>query len=227
MTNWSPDQLNNARLIVAEVKREGLNNAAATIAVCVAITESTLRNVDYGDSPPSMGGAMSSSRGLFQQLAAWGSLSDRMDPTMATRMFLNGGAEGQRGLKSIPGWTSMKPWVAAQAVQESEFSDGSNYLSNFADAVGVVTTILSGGTVGSPPTTPPVWSKPPYPGHYLQYNARGTEVMSLQRLLNRHGAGLPVTGWFGPMTLQAVKNFQVQNGLEVDGIVGPLTWGKL
>lgn len=27
--------------------------------------------------------------------------------------------------------------------------------------------------------------------------------------------------------LQAVKAFQVKNGLKADGIVGPLTWGKI
>lgn len=36
-----------------------------------------------------------------------------------------------------------------------------------------------------------------------------------------------VDGSFGPATLSAVKKFQKDNGLEVDGICGPLTWAKL
>ncbi|MTE19444.1 hypothetical protein F0L17_09950 [Streptomyces sp. TRM43335] len=39
-----------------------------------------------------------------------------------------------------------------------------------------------------------------------------------------HGA---LDGLFGPQTLAAVKEFQRRNGLVVDGIVGPRTWGEL
>lgn len=41
--------------------------------------------------------------------------------------------------------------------------------------------------------------------------------------LSRYGAD----GIFGGETQQAVKNFQADNGLVVDGIVGPKTWAKL
>jgi peptidoglycan hydrolase-like protein with peptidoglycan-binding domain len=34
-------------------------------------------------------------------------------------------------------------------------------------------------------------------------------------------------GIFGPKTEQAVKNYQLDRTLAVDGIVGPKTWGKL
>jgi hypothetical protein len=227
MTNWSPEQLSNAKAIVREVKAEGLSNAAATIALCVAITESTLRNVDYGDRPPSMGGAMSSSRGLFQQIRAWGPLADRMDPAKATRMFLNGGADGQRGLKDIAGWNTLKPWVAAQKVQGSEFADGRNYLQNYPAAVSLMTTILGGPTQAPSAPTPPLGQKRPYPGFLLRQGATGAAVLELQRLLNIHGAGLPVTGNFLTMTLAAVRKFQASKGLQVDGVVGPLTWAAL
>lgn len=67
----------------------------------------------------------------------------------------------------------------------------------------------------------------------LTFGAVNDDVRELQRLLNvrgwRDGAGEPldVDGDFGPCTLQAVLWFQAQAGLEVDGIVGPITWAAL
>ena len=50
----------------------------------------------------------------------------------------------------------------------------------------------------------------------------------LQRGLRRTpNLGLVVDGVFGPLTDQAVREFQQGAGLVVDGIVGPLTWGAL
>lgn len=47
------------------------------------------------------------------------------------------------------------------------------------------------------------------------------EVIILQTILNMDGANLTVDGDFGNKTLKAVKTFQSQNKLVVDGIVGP------
>ncbi|MGW2373175.1 MULTISPECIES: peptidoglycan-binding domain-containing protein [Kitasatospora] len=56
----------------------------------------------------------------------------------------------------------------------------------------------------------------------------GTNVTTVQYLLNAHGAGLSVDGAFGPGTEGKVRNFQQSAGLNpVDGIVGPDTWSKL
>jgi hypothetical protein len=55
----------------------------------------------------------------------------------------------------------------------------------------------------------------------------GPEVRAIQLLLQAHGANLNVDGDFGPITQTRVKNFQSNNGLAVDGIVGPQTWSKL
>lgn len=61
----------------------------------------------------------------------------------------------------------------------------------------------------------------------LAKGVRGNDVKALQRLLRQHGASLPVTGNFDATTESAVKAFQTRKGLAADGIVGPLTWGKL
>lgn len=57
----------------------------------------------------------------------------------------------------------------------------------------------------------------------LQKGDRGQQVMVLQKLLG----GLDIDGIFGKKTADAVCAYQAANTLEVDGIVGPMTWGKL
>lgn len=61
----------------------------------------------------------------------------------------------------------------------------------------------------------------------IRRKATGPEVEWLQARLNAHGAALVVDGRFGARTEAAVKAFQQSKGLEVDGIVGPLTWEAL
>jgi N-acetyl-anhydromuramyl-L-alanine amidase AmpD len=64
----------------------------------------------------------------------------------------------------------------------------------------------------------------------LRRGDRGWEVKRLQRLLRAHGL-LPETasidGVFGELTEAAVHAFQALHDLEVDGLVGPLTWRAL
>jgi g-D-glutamyl-meso-diaminopimelate peptidase len=59
----------------------------------------------------------------------------------------------------------------------------------------------------------------------LSLGSRGPNVKLVQSLLNRIGynAG-PVDGIFGVLTQQAVIQFQRNNALKADGIVGPRTW---
>lgn len=56
----------------------------------------------------------------------------------------------------------------------------------------------------------------------LKLGSRGIDVVTLQKKLNLHQDGI-----FGPLTEEAVKEFQKSNGLTVDGIVGTKTWAKL
>ena len=58
--------------------------------------------------------------------------------------------------------------------------------------------------------------------------ASGEVVERLQRALRRTpDLGLAVTGSFDSQTETAVKEFQGEVGLAVDGIVGPSTWSAL
>lgn len=61
----------------------------------------------------------------------------------------------------------------------------------------------------------------------LNQGTHGEAVTGLQEALNRHGGQLAVDGDFGPLTHEAVVAFQSANGIEADGIVGPVTWGRL
>lgn len=61
----------------------------------------------------------------------------------------------------------------------------------------------------------------------LRKGVAGPRVGKLQLHLNGYGAKLRVDDQFGPLTENAVKRFQQQVGLQVDGIVGPLTWKQL
>lgn len=62
----------------------------------------------------------------------------------------------------------------------------------------------------------------------LKLGSRGSEVKELQSLLDKKGFSPgPIDGIFGPRTESAVKRYQQSEGLVVDGIVGPKTWGRL
>lgn len=59
------------------------------------------------------------------------------------------------------------------------------------------------------------------------YESYGERVRQLQVALNSYGFGLDTDGDYGPLTEQAVGAFQRTAGIEVDGIAGPVTLGKL
>ena len=60
----------------------------------------------------------------------------------------------------------------------------------------------------------------------LSFGCKGFLVKELQRqLLDFYP--VPCHGFFGQQTRAAVKFFQIQKGLLVDGVVGPKTWSRL
>ncbi len=64
----------------------------------------------------------------------------------------------------------------------------------------------------------------------LRNGSKGSVTKSLQILLIGRGyscGSCGADGDFGSGTMTAVKKFQKNNGLTVDGIVGPATWNKL
>jgi len=84
-----------------------------------------------------------------------------------------------------------------------------------------------------PPPPPPPTGIPPFPGQLIRVGSRGADVERIQRCLNSLRSRFPsigqltVDGVFGPRTQASVMEFQRIMGLNPDGIVGPLTWGRL
>jgi hypothetical protein len=80
-----------------------------------------------------------------------------------------------------------------------------------------------GGAAGGGSTSPPAAGARPT----IRNGSRGDAVREAQQLLNRHGAGLNMDGIFGNLTEAAVRRFQTESALGVDGVVGPITWSRL
>lgn len=71
---------------------------------------------------------------------------------------------------------------------------------------------------------------PTGPAHpTIRYGSQGESVSEAQGKLNQAGANPPlaVDGIFGPLTRQAVMDFQRAQSIGIDGVVGPITWGHL
>ena len=66
------------------------------------------------------------------------------------------------------------------------------------------------------------------PDGILKINDRGDKVIILQKALNKLDSpcGDP-DGIFGPITQDALKTFQANHGLEIDGVYGPNTRNKM
>lgn len=127
---FDAEQVRNAAYIINAGKALEVSAHGQQIAVMTAIGESTLRILDYGDGPGP------DSRGLFQQRdnGAWGSYSDRMDPTISATNFY-------KKLLTIPGWETLQPTLAANRVQRN--ADPFHYAESWEKA-GQIMVGLSG-----------------------------------------------------------------------------------
>ncbi|NJP96423.1 C40 family peptidase [Nonomuraea sp. FMUSA5-5] len=103
------EQRGNAALIIQVAHERDLPARAAVIAVAVALQESRLRNLEYGDKD---------SLGLFQQRPSqgWGTRKQVLDPAHAARQFYG-------RLADVPKWERLPLTRAAQAVQRSAYPD--------------------------------------------------------------------------------------------------------
>ena len=106
---------------------------------------------------------------------------------------------------------------------------GFSPLSNGVDVVSAATAVTTTPyvkpvvTVKPTTTSTTVVATSAKISRILKTGSVGSEVKTLQTLLNTKGYKLVVDGFYGSMTHHAVVDFQKKNGLVADGIVGPKT----
>jgi hypothetical protein len=101
----STDQAQNAAIVAAVAFRDQLPHHAVTVGLAVALQESRLQDLPYGDRD---------SVGLFQQRPSqgWGTQAQLLDPVYAASAFFG-------RLAQVSGWQALPVSEAAQAVQLS------------------------------------------------------------------------------------------------------------
>ena len=131
IAGYSGEQLKNAAHIMNAASALTLGRNAQIIGVMTAMGESSLQILDSGDA------VGPDSRGLFQQRdnGAWGSYSDRMDPTISATNFF-------KALQQVPSWATMPPTIAAHHAQGN--ADPYHYETFYPAAVEVVGTLAGG-----------------------------------------------------------------------------------
>ncbi|WBW94747.1 peptidoglycan-binding domain-containing protein [Oceanirhabdus sp. W0125-5] len=56
---------------------------------------------------------------------------------------------------------------------------------------------------------------------------KGSDVQEVQKVLNKKGYKCKIDSMYGIETQEAVRKFQYDNCIKVDGIVGEITWNML
>ncbi|MEA3312603.1 MAG: peptidoglycan-binding domain-containing protein [candidate division WOR-3 bacterium] len=98
-------------------------------------------------------------------------------------------------------------WMRARGQPEEPYTSGTG-------VTGVTGCVTGAGVTGWRPT--------------LRYGIKNPWVARVQKFLNhRMDARLVADGDWGPRTQEVFLGFQRQAGLVVDGVCGPLSWGKL
>lgn len=116
-----------------------------------------------------------------------------------------------------------RPADMSEAVQQHRYTRSNYWLNRLNE--------LSTTSVPSAPTVAQNEAETPqseyWPPRMICENMRGADVEALQAVLTCRGYGCTVNGIFSKGTKEKVVRFQSDNGLDADGIVGPLTWAKL
>ena len=123
----TPAQVANAETIIRIGHSRGMSERDIQTALTVAITESDLMNHSNTNVPESMQiphdkvGSDHMSVGVFQQqVGIWGTAAELMDINIATNKFYD-------ALEKVTTRAAMPIHIAAQTVQHSATSNGSNY----------------------------------------------------------------------------------------------------
>lgn len=134
IAGFGHEQLVNAANVVQAGKDLGLNARDQTIGVMVAIGESSLRNIDYGDyetgGVTNPDGSRTTSIGLFQQQDGWGSREERLNPYVSSTKFF------QAMTAKVPDRESVEPTIVGHRTQVN--ADPYHYAPYWSPAVQIV-----------------------------------------------------------------------------------------
>jgi cell wall-associated NlpC family hydrolase len=108
---------------------------------------------------------------------------------------------------------ALKPDGVAGPVTLSKLTGSSSTAATGSSAGGSSTTTTDSTTLTGVPS--------------LKIGSSGAQVKLLQERLKHYGASINPDGDFGAVTDREVKKFQAANNLKEDGVVGPVTAGKL
>lgn len=171
------EQRKNALKIIQIGKSRGMNDQDIEIAIMTALTESGLRNLNYGDRD---------SVGLFQQRTSqgWGTIQQIMDPNYSINKFFDAyqPVRGQR----------LSPWMKAQTVQRSFDPQGNNYRVQYDLARRIMSSsrarpVTTGGT--GKPTAASAWIQQ-YNNKYLDFDGQyGAQCVDLFNYYNKGFVG--------------------------------------
>lgn len=120
-------QLEIAARIITVGQSENVDVHGQTVAVMVAMGESSLQNLDHGDAVDN------TTIGVFQQGASYGTVAARMDVATAAAAFYT-------RMLAATGWETMDPGAVGHTVQKNQ--DPAHYTPYFAPATTVVDTLV-------------------------------------------------------------------------------------
>lgn len=171
-----------------------------------------------GQPPKSMGAACKYSYNYYKQAGQATS-----EPEVGNQIFFRYAVEtGHTGIvyKVTSSYVyTVEGNVNGGEVQAKKYAKTNKYIEGYGRPKWSLIT-----KAGSDPAPAPA------PRPVLRFGSKGTAVKQLQETLLSLGYKLPIYGAdsdFGSETERAVKVFQRDHALEVDGIVGPMTWAAL
>lgn len=187
---YTAEQQRNIEAIIRVGHELGASDRDIQIALAVALQESSLRILNYGDK------AGPDSRGLFQQRDNWGTLTQRMDAESSARLFFLGGKDGSPGLLKIKNRNNMSYGEAAYSVQH--FSK--KYQSRYDTAANTVAPLV-GIKVSPKASTTPSTTATPAAAKAKTTGAAAAENVAAQTEVDPHA------GWATTRSGQSFPDF--------------------
>ncbi|MER6357291.1 protein kinase [Streptomyces sp. NPDC001634] len=203
-------------------RRKQVRAIAAVLTLCAVAAGIFV--ITHRDSPPTASSPGAGTRTAAGAMPGAAAFSPRPNGTSAR----GGSGKDAGGSVSADGDASRT---------EVSGSDGNSH-RNAPSAPATKPVASADASPSSPGSPPPEPSTPPWISDCTYYSGNGRthqgdsgkRVLQVQCMLTKRGYGVGSTGAdgeFGSGTASAVRSFQSDKGLDVDGIVGQETWTAL